>query len=215
VVGKPYLNDTFWSNQVSTSLRLGPGAVTSFGDPPLQLTTDILGDSDEESNDEEEDENAFSAATQHFPEVFPANFIFDVDQTANLRHFHPPPSQVQTYWRLYLENCEILLRLFHAPTTSKIVDQAQADFNSLSRSHELVMFAIYFATITSLTQEDVLRELGGDKSILLPQYQMAVQRAMVNAAFLNTQDLAVLQAFVLYLVCLFLRKYFPLQLLTI
>jgi hypothetical protein len=69
------------------------------------------------------------------------------------------------------------------------------------------MFAIYFATITSMTQEEVLRELGGDKSVLLSQYHMAVQRAMVNAAFLNTQDLAVLQAFVLYLVCPFHRDY--------
>lgn len=63
------------------------------------------------------------------------------------------------------------------------------------------MFAIYFATITSMSQEDVLTELGGDKTVLLSQYQMAVQKAMVNASFLNTQDLAVLQAFVLYLVC--------------
>ena len=63
------------------------------------------------------------------------------------------------------------------------------------------MFAIYFATITTMSPEDVLTRLGGDKSVLLSQYQMAVQKAIVNAGFLNTQDLAVLQAFVLYLVC--------------
>lgn len=169
----------------------------------LQLTADLLGDSEEDSNEEDEDEDALSSAQARFPEVFPANFIFDVDQTPNLKHFHPPPSQVQMYWRLYLENCEALIRIFHTPTTSKIVDQAQADLNGLSRSNELVMFAIYFATITAMSQEEVLMRLGGDKAVLLSQYQMAVQKAMVNAGFLNTQDLAVLQAFVLYLVCLF------------
>jgi hypothetical protein len=164
---------------------------------------DVLEDSDEESNNEDEDENPFSAAQTHFPEVFPANFIFDVGQPANLKNFHPPPSQVQTYWGLYLENCEVLVRMFHSPTTSKIVDQAQADINGLSRSNELVMFAIYFATVTAMSEDEVLRILGGDKAVLLSQYQMAVQKAMVNAGFLNTQDLAVLQAFVLYLVSLF------------
>lgn len=167
----------------------------------MQLTTDVPGDSDDESNEEYENENAFNSAQARFPEVFPANFIFDVGQIANLKNFHPPPSQVQMYWRLYLENCEAIIRIFHTPTTSKIVDQAQADLNGLSRSNELVMFAIYFATITAMSPEEVLTRLGGDKSMLLSQYQTAVQKAMVNAGFLNTQDLAVLQAFVLYLVC--------------
>lgn len=126
-----------------------------------------------------------------------------MDQPSNLKHFHPPPSQVQTYWKFYLENCEALIRIFHSPTTRKIVDQAQADTNGLSRSNELVMFAIYFATITAMREEEVLTILGGEKEVLLAQYQMAVQKAMVNAGFLNTQDLAVLQAFVLYLVSLF------------
>jgi hypothetical protein len=85
----------------------------------------------------------------------------------------------------------------------KIVDQAQADASSLSRSNELVMFAIYFATITAMNEEEVLKILGGEKEVLLSQYQMAVQKAMVNADFLNTQDLAVLQSFVLYLVIFF------------
>ncbi len=167
---------------------------------------DALKNSDEESingdEDEDEDGNCFGSARERFIEIFPANFILDVNQPANLVHFHPPPSQVQTYWRLYLENCEVLFHIFHAPTTSKIVDQAQADINGLNRSNELIMFAIYFATITTMSEEEVLTILGGDKALLHAQYQIAVQKALVNAGFLNTQDLAVLQALVLYLVSL-------------
>ncbi len=169
----------------------------------LQLIADVLEDSDEESNEEGDDENVFASTQAPFPEEFPANFIFNIDQPASLKPFHPPPSQVQIYWGFYLENCEALVRLFHTPTTSKIVDQAQADINGLSRSNELIMFAIYFATVTAMNEKEVLTILGGEKEVLLSQYQMAVQKALVNAGFLNTQDLAVLQAFVLYLVSLF------------
>lgn len=163
----------------------------------------VLEESDDDSNEEYEDEADYGAnltsLTQR--EIYPANFLFGFDKTAvSLAHLHPPAAQIPVYWKLYYENCEVLLRVLHAPSAKLIVDEAQKDTSKLSRGNELFMFAIYFAAITSMSDEEVYSTFGGDKSVLLSQYEMAVQRALVNAGFLNSQECIILQGFVLYLV---------------
>jgi hypothetical protein len=159
-----------------------------------------LEDSNDESNDEDEEDSLGPPTSS---EVFPAGFLLgEVDHApVNLAALHPPVSQIPLYWQLYMENCECLLRILHAPTTSRIVEDAQRDRNGLSKSNELLMFSLYFATITSLSPEEVLMHFGHDKQFLILRYETAVHKALVNAGFLNSQDFTVLQAFVLYLVC--------------
>jgi hypothetical protein len=140
------------------------------------------------------------------PEVYHSNFIFGVDLgKEDLTPLHPPVQQIQLYWEIYLDNCETVLAVFHKPTTAKIVREAQEDLSSLSKGDELLMFSIYFATINSMEPEDVAHRFGADKGALLTHYENAVQRSLVRVGFLNTQDLTVLQAFVLYLVGLPLK----------
>ncbi len=180
------------------------------GDIILQLKH-VLEDSDEDSNEEDEDEAGYGAnatTTLNQKEVYPANFLFGFDQAAvSLTSLHPPSTQIPIYWKIYLENCEVLLRVLHTPAAKLIVNEAQKDASNLSRSNELLMFAIYFAAITSMTPEEVYTSFGGDRAVLLSRYEMAVQRALVNAGFLNSQDSKILQGFVLYLVSLLGSNY--------
>lgn len=136
-------------------------------------------------------------------DVYHSNFIFGIDlAVGDLTALHPPVSQILLYWDIYLENCEAILSMFHKPTTFRIVKQAHEDLSSLSKANELLMFSIYFATINSMPTDDVFHRFGADKGSLLTHYENAIQRALVKVGFLSTQDLTVLQAFVLYLVCL-------------
>lgn len=159
---------------------------------------DVLENSDEDSNEEDEEDSLGPPTSS---EVYPAHYLFGASQpTINLAASHPSPSQALLYWKLYIENCECILRILHVPTTSIVVEQAQVDLNGLSKGNEALLFAIYYATITSLSPDETFATFGTDREVLLSQYESAVQRALVNAGLLNTQDLTVLQAFVLYLV---------------
>lgn len=62
------------------------------------------------------------------------------------------------------------------------------------------MFSIYSMAVVSLDDAQCLSIFGHEKQVLLAKYQSAVQQALVNAGFLRSSDLVVLQALPLYLV---------------
>jgi hypothetical protein len=131
------------------------------------------------------------------------DFIFGVCPIfEDLSPFHPPLSQILYYWQVYLNNCEGLLKLIHAPTANTMIQNAvRNDLRNLDKSDELLMFCFYFAAITSLTEDEVMRQFGQERSPLLERHELAIKHGLTRARFLQTQDLKVLQALVLYLVC--------------
>jgi hypothetical protein len=180
VVGKPYLNDSFWD---SNELK------------------DIL-EEDTSSSSESEDED-------RSPEAFNTDWIVGTMGPAveDLHWLHPPLNLIPRYYALYQENCESIIRMFHRPTTDAMVQEAlSTNLGSLNRVDELIMFCFYFAALTSLSDEDALQEFGHGRDELLTRYEIGIKQALTRAQFMHTQDLKVLQAFVVYLVSLF-RKY--------
>ena len=162
----------------------------------LQLK-DIL---DESSDDMESDDDELAIPT-YTPQG--TDFIFGVGPIhEDLLFFHPPISQVLLYWHVYLENCECLLRLMHTPSFTPIIENAVRNgFQGLHKSDELLMFAFYFAAVTSLTDKDTIHHFREERGALLPKYELAIKHGLTRARLLHTQDLKVLQALVLYLVC--------------
>jgi cell division protein FtsX len=77
----------------------------------------------------------------------------------NLKSLHPLPSQIPFYWQTFLENVNPLVKILHVPTMNKTIKEVQNNLESLSKSTEALMFAIYFATITSMNGTEV-REVG-------------------------------------------------------
>jgi hypothetical protein len=75
----------------------------------------------------------------------------DVD----LSKMHPLPSQVMFYWETYLEKVEAICRMFHTPTMVEIVKKSKNDSNSLSKSEEAAMFAIYLGAVNSMSSDEV------------------------------------------------------------
>jgi len=84
------------------------------------------------------------------------SFIFgyrsaDVD----LRPLHPLPSQIPFIWQVYQENVDPILKIVHVPTMGKTIKQLRHNLDGLTPSTEALMFSIYFASITSLDDEEV------------------------------------------------------------
>lgn len=160
---------------------------------------DILG----EGSGEEEESDYEEYDTIGSPSASSQDFILgQVPHVEDLSMLHPPINHIRTYWHTYLENCESFLRLLHTPTMTIIVHEAiNNSLNLLARSDELLLFCIYFAATSSVTEQECLQLFGYEKEALLQKYQIGIKHALARARFMHSQDLKVLQGLVLYLVC--------------
>ncbi|VBB76999.1 Putative transcriptional regulatory protein [Podospora comata] len=125
--------------------------------------------------------------------------------TQSVTSHHPPAIQMFQLWQIYISNVNPLLKINHTPTLQAQIISASTAINKISRPLEALMFAIYFAAITSMNDDEVQSTFGEDKAVLLGKYHHATQQALVNAGFMRSTDLAVLQALFLYLLCV--RQY--------
>ncbi|KID98065.1 fungal specific transcription factor domain-containing protein, partial [Metarhizium majus ARSEF 297] len=120
----------------------------------------------------------------------------DVD----LQKCHPLPSHASFLWSVYQENVEPLIKLLHVPSVELIISDARRNHGKLTPGNEALVFAIYFAAITSLEPDEVQANFDANKDDMLAQYRFAVEQSLAKANFLDTSDLAVLQSFTLFLI---------------
>ncbi|KID70594.1 fungal specific transcription factor domain-containing protein, partial [Metarhizium hybridum] len=113
---------------------------------------------------------------------------------------HPAPDEFAVYWRLYKENCYPIIRVLHMPTVEPVVlrYQGRAD-GDMPAGVEALLFAVYFAAVASLPDEECRAALGGDKRVLVDRYKAGMERALARARLLETDEVVVLQAFAVFL----------------
>lgn len=155
---------------------------------------DILDDPTDDEDDYSSPGSGDSAAVNN------QGFIFSFSSTIlSLRNFHPANVQIPTYWDIYKTNIAPVMKLLHTPHTEKMLLQAAQDLDHISKAVEALMFSIYFAVVTSISDEDCLLMLGVERPATLRKYRFACEQAFARAGFLNTQDILVLQAMLLFL----------------
>ena len=155
---------------------------------------------DESSSAEEEypspDHSGSGSSNSH------QGFLFGFSSTsANLRALHPTPSQVWIMWEVYKENVDPLIRLLHRPTVKNIVFQASNRPETINKPTEALLYAIYYAAVTSLTPSQCQKLLSEDRDRALNKYRFAMEQALARANLLTSSSFMVLQAFVLFLIC--------------
>lgn len=122
--------------------------------------------------------------------------------TVSVTSAHPSAIQIFQLWQIYINNVNPLLKLSHISTLQAQIISAGANTAKIAKPLEALMFAIYFSAITSLTDVEVQSTFGEDKTVLLTRFHNATQQALVNAGFMRSTELTVLQALLLYLVSL-------------
>ncbi|KAI1655330.1 fungal-specific transcription factor domain-containing protein [Daldinia decipiens] len=123
----------------------------------------------------------------------------------DLRKLHPLPSQIPFFWQVYQENVDPLVKILHVPSMNKIIRELRSNMDGISPGMEALMFAIYYASITSMEENEVKINFGADKAQLIKKYRFATEQALAKANFLVTSELVVVQAFTLFLVLV--RRY--------
>jgi hypothetical protein len=126
----------------------------------------------------------------------------------DLHEFHPLPSQIPFLLDVFSENVNFIAQVVHMPTLTKMVREWRTSGKPFTPSNEALMFSIYYATITSMEEDDVFKNFGASKTDLNLKYRLGLEHALAKADFLNMPDITLVQAFALFL-CLVRRHDSP------
>ncbi|KAI0132990.1 fungal-specific transcription factor domain-containing protein [Xylariales sp. AK1849] len=118
----------------------------------------------------------------------------------DLHDLHPLPSQIPFLLNVFSDNVNFMVQVVHIPTVNRMIrDLRGAGLSALTPANEALMFAIYYASITSMEEEDISTNFGSSKSELDIKYRVGLEHALAKADFLNVPDLVLVQAFGIFL----------------
>ncbi|RMZ40899.1 hypothetical protein CA14_001026 [Aspergillus flavus] len=160
---------------------------------------------DDMLRDTSDDENERLTIHHSFDTMFgdTDGFPFNVcGSPAQITDLHPPAIKMFQLWQVYINNVNPLLKISHVPTLQAQVVEAAADPAKISKPLEALMFGIYLVAVLSLTDEEVEATFDEGKAVLLSRYHQGTQQALINAGFMRSNELMVLQAYFLYLFCI-------------
>lgn len=95
-----------------------------------------------------------------------------------------------------------MFKVLHIPTLRSYVENASAHLDNIcnNKSTEALLFAMYYAAVTTMTPAQCMDHLQEDKELLLERYRSATEIGLKNANILLSSDLVTLQALVIFLV---------------
>ncbi|RAL67859.1 hypothetical protein DID88_008585 [Monilinia fructigena] len=114
------------------------------------------------------------------------------------------------FWTRLSEEIDGLKQLIESPsddeeepvgssaTSPSLQNTGRHKFKSL----EAVAFSMYFAAVTSMTNEECLEHLDEERDILVARYKTATEIALQESDFLNSVEIVTLQALILYIAVL-------------
>ncbi|KAI1153383.1 hypothetical protein F4825DRAFT_266911 [Nemania diffusa] len=111
----------------------------------------------------------------------------------------PLPSQVSYIWEIFVENVNPFIQVLHIPSISRAIKEVKGKFSLMARGMEALMFAISFAAVNSLREDEVEENFGEDMQTLLARLRLGTEQALSRAGVINTTDISTVQAFIIYL----------------
>jgi len=134
----------------------------------------------------------------------PSSFLFR-SAAEDLSGFYPTPAESAQLYDIYLVSVDPVVRLLHKPTFELKLAKLQEEGPESAALHadkgfEALVFSVYYAAVNSLHLARVPQIFGIDKPNLLNRYRVAVEHALANAGFLQSEELTTLQALVLFIV---------------
>jgi hypothetical protein len=146
-----------------------------------------------EDSDEVQEDTACVGITKHA-----SLFGFTCAHFRTLK-LHPTPEKVKLYWNLYKDNCDILVKVLHKPSTEALLFGSLDHLDAIPLGLEALVFSIYFSVVVSLSEQECITLLGDPKGELLSKYKAAMDQALARAGLLETEEIVILQALVIFL----------------
>ena len=120
----------------------------------------------------------------------------------SLAEHHPPHMEAMRLWDIYTQNVDPLCKILHIPTVVKMVEAVSKRPDKASKNEECLLFVIYYFAVFSMPAADCLQEFDLSRNHLTSKYRIAICQALINASWLKTKSLPVLQAYVLFLIAM-------------
>ncbi|TQV91571.1 Fungal specific transcription factor [Cordyceps javanica] len=186
-----YIASGFWS-QISDELD------------SLKIETERLVDGGSDTSDDDISSPATNHSTLELDRT-PAQrhaFLFgsNLRPQASAADCHPLPSQVPFLIDIFATNVNMIAQVAHIPTVRKLIREVPGgDLSALSPADAALMFAIYYAAVTSMEETEVSLNFGITKAKLNLKFRVGFEQAMASADFLNNPTLVLVQAMVIFL----------------
>ncbi|THW55598.1 hypothetical protein D6D20_09359 [Aureobasidium pullulans] len=105
---------------------------------------------------------------------------------------------------VYFVQIDPILKMLHRPSVERLLlhEETCLEISNKNSSADALQNAICYAAAGSMTDQQSRSLLGKSKFLLSEELCSACERSLVSANLISTSDMAVLQAFVLYLVSL-------------
>lgn len=116
----------------------------------------------------------------------------------NVCELHPEPKHIYFLWQTFVETVNPLIKIIHVPILQKRILEATWNPSGIDKALAALMFSMYTLSVTSLSPEDCHTSLSQDRGVLITRYRTATLRALMEADFMTTKELEVLQAMVLF-----------------
>ncbi|KAE8375352.1 C6 transcription factor [Aspergillus bertholletiae] len=129
--------------------------------------------------------------------------VGDSDWTkASSKVFYPHPAQLDMLWRIYKNRVHPLIAVLHEPSVERIIRDTVDGVVILEPCNRSLILSVCFAAVVSMIPDECVSTLGQTHEMAMEGLSVAVNRALKQANFIKSQDLPVLQAAVLFLLCL-------------
>ncbi|KAL8825285.1 MAG: hypothetical protein Q9191_004510 [Dirinaria sp. TL-2023a] len=114
----------------------------------------------------------------------------------------PTPAIVEKLLATYFTNVDPIFKIVHAPSVRAHLQENRTYLGHAPGDPAVtaLSFAIYYATIATLSQDHCQSELGESKVALRNRFRFGVEASLAQADFINSGKVACLQAFLLLLV---------------
>lgn len=103
---------------------------------------------------------------------------------------------------IYLHNVDPVFKILHRPTLRAFLrdDQPYLDYEPDHHAPATLAWAVYYAAVCTIDDSQCQLLFGADKKTITAELQRETEAALVKADFVTTNELTVLQAYVLSLV---------------
>lgn len=162
---------------------------------------------DDDSEEEEDSQLSGQSPAETSHSQSSVLFGYSSLHQRELRRLHPSPAQLTALFYFYQKNVDPMAKILHIPSLRKLVMSASANIDVIPSGNyvEALLFAMYYAAITSLTQEECLHNFHDGRSSLLARFRSGTESALSNADLLSTKEIGTLQALVIFLVSILSR----------
>jgi len=196
---------TFKRIQEGRASQLNDGFWTSLNDEfdgMRQLLEDQEDDDDEPTEESEYDGSAKSPSSHFTLSSSGGNdpSEFDISQ------YYPSREHRDILFKIYFANVDPVCKVVHTPTNRLHFNSVEELLSPVTGrwkfgSIESLAFSMYFAAVTSISDEECMSLFGQHRDVLVARYRRCAETSFSQADFLNSMEQLMLQSFIVYLVC--------------